>query len=230
MDQVKIGKLIAECRKEKNLTQKELAEKLNVSSKSVSKWECGTCLPDVSLYKELCSILGITLNEFFAGEKIGEEDFKSIADDNLFSALENSIFTLKDKVDYFKRKWEHDHFFELTIVMVIIVFFIIYGFIKDNGIQFIFIILGFITGIIENNRMMAYIEKNAYGKKSSLTIEEFRNYITNLKETKEILANFKSKKEAVSFLVKETGINKEECSSAYDILINLDLDKIKKAK
>ena len=57
MDQVKIGKLIAECRKAKKLTQVELAEKLGVTDKSVSKWENGNCLPDVSLYKKICEII-----------------------------------------------------------------------------------------------------------------------------------------------------------------------------
>ena len=90
MNQEKIGKLIAECRKEKKMTQVELANKLSVTDKSVSKWENGKCLPDVSLYKDLCNILGITLNEFFAGEKIKEEKFKEQADINLFNALENS--------------------------------------------------------------------------------------------------------------------------------------------
>lgn len=162
MNQEKIGRLIAECRKEINLTQVELAEKLGVTDKSVSKWENGKCLPDVSLYKDLCNILGITLNEFFIGEKIKEEDFKEQADNNLLNAIENSSFTLKEKIEYFSNKWDKEHFFELTIVMLIIVFFIIYGFIKDNGIQFVFIIIGFTYGIWENNRKKAYIERNAY--------------------------------------------------------------------
>ena len=230
MDQNKIGKLIAECRKEKNLTQKELAEKLNVSSKSVSKWECGTCLPDVSLYKDICGILGITLNEFFAGERIAEQEFKNVADENLFNALENSIFTLKDKIDFFKRKWQREHLFELILTILIIIIFIVYGFIKNNDIQYLFIILGFISGIIENNRMMAYLERNVYGKKSDITIEEFRNSLDRLKESKEILSKFETKEEAVAFLVKETNLPKEECSSAYDLIMKLDLDKIKKIK
>ena len=164
MDQESIGKFIAQCRKEQNLTQEQLAEKLGVSNKSVSRWENGKCLPDVSLYKDLCHILGITLNELFAGEKIKEEKFKEQADDNLFNALENSSFTLKEKIKYYSNKWDKEHFFELTIVMIIIVSFIIYGFIKDNGIQYIFMIIGFTYGIWENNRKKAYIEKNAYRK------------------------------------------------------------------
>ena len=146
MNQEKIGKFISSLRKEQNLTQEQLAEKLGVSNKSVSRWENGKCLPDVSLYKDLCHILGITLNDFFAGEKIKEEKFKEQADDNLFNALENSSFTLKEKIKYYSNKWDKEHFFELTIAMIIIVGFIIYGFIKDNGIQYIFMIIGFTAG------------------------------------------------------------------------------------
>lgn len=162
MNQEKIGKLIAECRKEKKMTQVELADKLSVTDKSVSKWENGKCLPDVSSYKDLCNILGITLNEFFAGEKIKEEKFKEQADINLFNALENSSFTLKEKIKYYDNKWDKEHFFELTIAMIIIVGFIIYGFVKDNGIQFIFMIVGFTYGIWETNRKKSYIERNVY--------------------------------------------------------------------
>ncbi|MDE5539097.1 MAG: helix-turn-helix domain-containing protein [Bacilli bacterium] len=99
MDQVKIGKLIAECRKNKKLTQVGLAQKLGVSDKSVSKWENGKGLPDVSLYKPLCEILGITLNEFFAGEKIKDENYKKQADENLYKALKSSAFTLKERIE-----------------------------------------------------------------------------------------------------------------------------------
>ena len=162
MNQERIGKFIADCRKKKKLTQEELAQKLGITAKAVSKWECGRGLPDVSLYKDLCNILGITLNEFFIGEKIKEEKFKEQADNNLFSALENSSFTLKEKIKYYGDKWDKEHFFELTITMLIIVIFIIYGFIMDNGIQYIFIVIGFTYGIWENNRKQTYIEKNAY--------------------------------------------------------------------
>ncbi len=104
----------------------------------------------------------ITLNEFLASEKIKEEKFKEQADNNLYNALENSSFTLKEKIKYFGKKWDKEHFLELTIAMIVIVGFIIYGFIKDNGVQFIFMIVGFTYGIWENNRKKAYIERNAY--------------------------------------------------------------------
>lgn len=69
MDQSKIGKFISECRKNKNLTQNQLAERLNITDRAVSKWETGRSLPDSSLMIELCKILDITVNELLNGEK-----------------------------------------------------------------------------------------------------------------------------------------------------------------
>ncbi len=83
MDLVKIGKYIALKRKGRELTQRQLAERLGVSDKSVSKWERGVCLPDVSLYLELCQALGISINEFLAGEDIGREEVEKRSEDNL---------------------------------------------------------------------------------------------------------------------------------------------------
>ena len=74
MDQVKIGRFIAACRKEKNLTQMQLSEKLNITDKAVSKWERGISMPDSSIMLELCGILGISVNELLSGEKIEMEN------------------------------------------------------------------------------------------------------------------------------------------------------------
>ena len=90
MDLIKIGKYIAEKRKALGLTQKQLAEQLGMSDKSVSKWERGICLPDVSVYMELCRILGINMNEFLAGEDISEENIVKIAEDNLIQVAKDS--------------------------------------------------------------------------------------------------------------------------------------------
>lgn len=70
MDQLKIGKFIAEHRKKVNLTQMQLAEKLNITDKAISKWERGITMPDVSIMLELCDILGISVNELLSGKKI----------------------------------------------------------------------------------------------------------------------------------------------------------------
>ena len=90
MDLIKIGKYIAEKRKALGLTQKQLAEKLNMSDKSVSKWERGICLPDVSIYMELCSILRISINEFLAGKDIDAENVIEKSDSNLIQITKES--------------------------------------------------------------------------------------------------------------------------------------------
>lgn len=92
MDQKKIGVFIAECRKRKKLTQRELAEKLGVTDRSVSNWENGVCLPDASLYRSLCEFLQISINELFAGEFICDNNYKTIADKNLLMLLEHRLY------------------------------------------------------------------------------------------------------------------------------------------
>ena len=76
MNQEKIGKFILELRKEKNMTQQELADKIGVTDKAISKWENGRGMPDLSLMKPLCTALGITINDLLSGEKIDKKDYQ----------------------------------------------------------------------------------------------------------------------------------------------------------
>ena len=82
MNQVKIGRFIADCRKEKHITQVQLAEKLNITNRAVSKWETGKSMPDVSIMVELCGILDITVNELLSGERIAMEHYQKKAEEN----------------------------------------------------------------------------------------------------------------------------------------------------
>lgn len=83
MDQVKIGKFIAQCRKSKKLTQSQLAEKLNITDRAISKWETGKGMPDSSIMLELCTELDITVNELLSGEVIKMENYNLKAEENL---------------------------------------------------------------------------------------------------------------------------------------------------
>lgn len=83
MDQEKIGKFIASCRKDMGLTQAALAEKLGITDRAVSKWENGKSMPDASIMLELCGILQITVNELLSGERLDMEDYKKMAEENL---------------------------------------------------------------------------------------------------------------------------------------------------
>lgn len=85
MNQTEIGKFIAKCRKEKKLTQAQLAEKLNITDRAISKWETGKSMPDSSIMLELCEILGITVNELLSGEKIDMEVYEKKAEENLIT-------------------------------------------------------------------------------------------------------------------------------------------------
>lgn len=83
MNQIKIGKFIASCRKEKNLTQASLAEMIGVTDRAVSKWETGKSMPDSSIMLNLCEILGISVNELLTGGRINMENYSKIAEENL---------------------------------------------------------------------------------------------------------------------------------------------------
>ena len=89
MNQEKIGIFIANCRKEKNLTQEQLAEKLGISPKSVSRWENGKTMPDYTLIECLTKIFDISMNEFFYGERISEDKVESISEENLQRMFRN---------------------------------------------------------------------------------------------------------------------------------------------
>ena len=97
MDQIKIGAFIAARRKEKNLTQKELGDKVGVTYKSVSKWERGICLPDVSLFIPLCDILDIQLQELFAGEHISQEQTQEKLEENILPIIQKNTKIKKAK-------------------------------------------------------------------------------------------------------------------------------------
>lgn len=90
MDQVKIGRFIAEERKNKHYTQKNLAEILGISDKTVSKWECGNGFPEVSLLLPLCNELGITVNELLSGERLEETDYKKKAEENMMNLVKEA--------------------------------------------------------------------------------------------------------------------------------------------
>ena len=112
MDQIKIGKFIVECRKNKNLTQAELANKLNITDRAVSKWENGKSLPDFSIMFDLCKILDITINDLLSGEIIDKK--------------EESTFLKQQVLEMFKEKQESDKRllkFEMFLMVISLIVF-----------------------------------------------------------------------------------------------------------
>ena len=90
MDQSKTGKFIAQARRAQNLTQRQLADQLAISDKTVSKWECGKGLPEVSLMLPLCEILQIGVNDLLSGEKLAEENYRKKAEENLMNLMQEN--------------------------------------------------------------------------------------------------------------------------------------------
>ena len=90
MDQIRIGKFIAESRKSKNLTQRQLADTLSISDKTISKWECGKGLPEVSLMLPLCAALDITVNDLLSGEKVSSTDYQKKAEGNMINLMKEN--------------------------------------------------------------------------------------------------------------------------------------------
>ena len=102
MDQIKIGKYIAECRKKNNLTQMQLAEKLNITDRAVSKWENGKAMPDSSIMLDLCNELKISVNELLSGEMIDMNNYNEIAEKNLLEMAKKEEMQNKKLMMYEK--------------------------------------------------------------------------------------------------------------------------------
>lgn len=110
MEQIKIGKFIAECRKKKNLTQAQLAEKLNITDRAISKWETGKGMPDSSIMLELCNELNISVNELLSGEMIDMKNYNRKADENLIKLQKQKEYGITSA------RWSH----VITIIILLV--------------------------------------------------------------------------------------------------------------
>ncbi len=168
MNQVKIGKFIAALRKEKGMTQEQLGERLCVTNKTISRWENGNYMPNIEMLALLSKEFDVSINEIIAGERLGTEEFKKAADDNLVTALNSSTFTLKEKITFFKKKWLREHIATIVLCVVAWIGMMVLLTLKTEGNDK-FLILDAVGGLLAvlfyvvlYNRMMAYVENRAY--------------------------------------------------------------------
>lgn len=142
MDQVKVGRFIAECRKNKNMTQAELAEKLNITDRAISKWETGKGMPDSSIMLELCSKLDISVNELLSGEVIKMENYNVRAEQNLLEMK-------KQKEEADKRLLKMEIIIGILSTLIFLVSVFVASFVEmKTWIRVLLIAFGFITFII----------------------------------------------------------------------------------
>ena len=107
MNQEKIGKFIAKCRKDKHMTQQELAEKLGVSDRTVGNWENGRNMPDLSLFKPLCKEFNISLNDLMSGEIVEEKEYQEKLEENIINTIDYTNTKIKN----------HNNFIGLTLII-----------------------------------------------------------------------------------------------------------------
>ena len=163
MDLVKIGKFIAELRKEYKLTQEQLGEKIGVTNKTVSRWENGNYLPPVDILLAISQLFNVSINEILCGKRLSEENYKEAAETNLIHTLESSSFSLKEKIDFYKSKWLKDHIAILVLVGVCIIGVMLAGILcKQIWLIIVATIMMILAHAWRNNTMMIYVERNAY--------------------------------------------------------------------
>ena len=138
MDQVKIGKFIADCRKKTNLTQMQLAEKLNITDRAISTWETGKSLPDSSIMLELCDILGISVNDLLCGEIVTMANYNKELENNLLEIIKQ-----KEQAD--KRLLSIEVFIGITAIIVLFALIFVAAFIQmETWLRISLIAFGFI--------------------------------------------------------------------------------------
>ncbi len=165
MDMVRIGAFLKELRMQNHMTQEQLGEKLGVTNKTVSRWECGTYLPPVEMLKELSDLYGLTINEIVSGQRLNEEQFRQQAEENIAAALENNAFTLKERIRYYRRKWLRDHI--SRIVLCAAAWIVLIVSLKLQGVEAYLIgtvggLMAVIFYVYLYNQMMRYVEARAY--------------------------------------------------------------------
>lgn len=187
MDQRKIGEFIARLRKEQGLTQKQLAEKLELTDKAISKWECGYSMPDNGIMISLCDILGISVNELLSGEKLSSTDYNKKAEENIMNLIQECN---ESKTSQTKKM-----FITMAIEAVLIVLLIIVINISvANGIQMSYF-LDFVSLTLE--AVFILIMLIAAKKLKSLG-NVFKNLVNGSKSEKELV----EAKETVDFTIK----------------------------
>ena len=162
MDLVQIGKFIAELRKEQELTQEQLGEKIGVTNKTVSRWENGNYLPPADVLLVMSQLFNVSLNEILSGKRLLAEEYKEAAETNLTQTLKASSFSIKERIEFYKTKWLKEHISIIIFIGICIIGVALVGVYKQGWIISIAILLMLVAHGWRNNTMMAYVEKNAY--------------------------------------------------------------------
>lgn len=164
MDTIKIGKFLAELRKEQSLTQEALGEKLGVTNKTVSRWENGNYLPPVEMLKDLSELYAVSINELLCGERIAKEQYQEKAEETITGILTGSPFSFQERFNFWKQKWQRDHFVSNLALAVLMLVLLVAGILFSLPLLAgAAPILALVLYMKRRNDMMIYVENNLYG-------------------------------------------------------------------
>ena len=158
-----IGKFIAELRKEHGFTQEQLGDKIGVTNKTISRWETGMYLPPADALLMISELFDVSINEILCGKRLSKEANKEAAEENLKQTIKASSFSLKEKIDYFKKKWLKEHIALMVLWGICIIGVFITGIILSKPLLVSGSVILFVLGHgWRNNTMMTYVEQNAF--------------------------------------------------------------------
>jgi len=162
MDAKRSGVFLSQLRREKNLTQEQLGEKLGVSNKTVSRWENGNYMPPVEMLQAMSELYGITINEILSAERLSGDDYQNKAEENIKIALKGGPLTVKEQLAYYKKKWAKDHFLATVLVLLGGVAACLFFWGNSPQLQFTVVMLMVALFIVRYNLMMAYAQSKVY--------------------------------------------------------------------
>ena len=164
MDTIKIGNFLAELRKEQNLTQEALGEKLGVTNKTVSRWENGNYLPPVEMLQELSILYAVSINEILCGERLKQDEYQAKAEETITGILSGSPFSFKERSDFWIHKWQKDHLLTNVALTAVLLIMLVAGILLSKPlIAGLAPILAVVVYMVRRNNMMIYVENNLYG-------------------------------------------------------------------
>jgi len=166
MNLIETGKFIAKLRKEQGLSQEQLGEKLGVTNKTVSRWETGTYLPPAESLLAMSELFGVSINELLSGRALTNEEYKKAAEENLAQTVGEGVFSVKERLEYYKKKWLREHIAIMVLIGAAIIAVYAVGFVLRESL------LGYISLLAlvcahgwRHNAMMSYAEAHVYDKK-----------------------------------------------------------------
>ena len=163
MDQIKTGKFLAELRRESRLTQEALGEKLNVTNKTISRWENGVYMPDIQMLELLSREFGVSISELIAGQRLPEDAAEETADENLAALFKESSFTRQERLRFFKRKWLREHSALLLLwALVLLALLVVPPLLRRPWFMGLFPLAALLVYGHLRNRMMSYVESKIF--------------------------------------------------------------------